>query len=62
MKNGSHDTIHTFKNYFVTVFSVSAKISSIQTNPNGDKQLKPNVDRERESDVYFFFLGLEIGS
>ena len=22
IKNGSHDTIHTFKNYFVTVFSV----------------------------------------
>ena len=32
IKNGSHDTIHTFKNYFATVFSVSAKISSIQTN------------------------------
>ena len=32
IKNGSHDTIHTFKNYFATVFSVSAKISSIQTD------------------------------
>ena len=32
IKNGSHGTIHTFKNYFATVFSVSAKISSIQTN------------------------------
>ena len=31
VKNGSHDTIHTFKNYFVTVFSVFSfnKISSI---------------------------------
>ena len=29
IKNGSHDTIHTFKNYFITVFSISVKISSI---------------------------------
>ena len=38
IKNGFHDTIHTFKNYFATVFSIfnfqfSAKISSIQTEP-----------------------------
>ena len=40
IKNGSHGTIHTFKNYFATVlsvfsfqFSVSATISSIQTDP-----------------------------
>ena len=40
IKNGSHGTIHTFKNYFVTVlsvfsfqFSVSATINSIQTDP-----------------------------
>ena len=32
IKNGSHGTIYTFKNYFVTVFSVSAKISCIQTD------------------------------
>ena len=32
-KTGSHDTIHTFKNYFVTVFSVFSKISGIQTHP-----------------------------
>ena len=25
IKNGSHDTIHTFKNYFATVFSVVSK-------------------------------------
>ena len=30
-KNGSHSTIHIFKNYFVTVFSVFNKISCIQT-------------------------------
>ena len=34
-KNGSHNTIYTFKNYFATVFSVLAKISSIQTHPIG---------------------------
>ena len=28
IKNEFHDTIHTFKNYFVTVFLVSTKISS----------------------------------
>ena len=31
IKNEFYDTIHTFKNYFVTVFLVSTKISSIQT-------------------------------
>ena len=36
MKNGFHDTINIFKNYFVTMFSVFSfsKISSIQTDPN----------------------------
>ena len=33
IKNGSHDTIHTFKNYFATVFSVFNKISDIQMDP-----------------------------
>ena len=38
IKNGSHNTIYTFKYYFATVFSVfsfqfSATISSIQTHP-----------------------------
>ena len=27
IKNGSHSTIHTFKNYFATIFSVFSKIS-----------------------------------
>ena len=30
--HGSHATIHTFKNYFVIVFSVFSKISCIQMN------------------------------
>ena len=33
IKNGFYSTIYIFKNYFVTVFSVSAKISCIQTDP-----------------------------
>ena len=38
IKNGSHDTLYTFKNYFATMFSVfsfqfSATISSIQIHP-----------------------------
>ena len=32
IKDGSHCTIHTFKNYFATVFSIFSKISSIQTD------------------------------
>ena len=33
IKNRSHGTIHTFKNYFTTVFSVFNKISCIQMDP-----------------------------
>ena len=32
IKNGSHGTIHTFKNYFAIVFSVFSKISYIKTD------------------------------
>ena len=34
IKNGSHDTIYTFKNYFVTVFSVFS-FNNNKINPNG---------------------------
>ena len=34
IKNGSHDTIYTFKNYFVTVVSVFS-FSNNKFNPNG---------------------------
>ena len=35
IKNGSHDTIHRFKNYFATVFSVSVfSFSKNKFNPN----------------------------
>ena len=33
IKNGSHGIIHTFENYFATVFSIFSKISGIQTHP-----------------------------
>ena len=36
IKNGSHDTIYTFKNYFATVFSASIfSFSKNKLNPNG---------------------------
>ena len=34
IKNESHDTIHTFKNYFTTVFSVFS-FNNNMFNPNG---------------------------
>ena len=34
IKNGFYSTIHILKNYFVTIFSILTKISSIQTDPN----------------------------
>jgi len=44
-KNGSHGTIHVFKNYFATVFSAISfqfsGISNIQTDPKRYKILKP---------------------
>ena len=38
IKNGSHGTIHIFKNYFTTMFSVFSfsKINSIQMDPKKD--------------------------
>ena len=33
IKNGSHGIIHTFKNYFATMFSIFSKISDIQMDP-----------------------------
>ena len=32
IKNGTHGIIHTFKNYFATVFSVFSKINRMQTH------------------------------
>ena len=33
LKNRSHSTIHTFKIYFATVFSIFSQINCIQTSP-----------------------------
>ena len=41
IKNGSHDTIHTFKNYFVTVFSVF----SFSNNKHSLKKKKKNGEK-----------------
>ena len=40
-KKKSYNTIHTFKNYFVTVFSVFSKINSIQTHPKCQQMKNP---------------------
>ena len=42
IKNESHDTIHTFKNYFVTVFLVFS-FSNNKFNPNGPYKLDANA-------------------
>ena len=41
IKNGSHNTIYTFKNYFTTVFSVSVfNFSKNKLNPNTPRNAK----------------------
>ena len=40
LKNESYGTIHTFKKYFATMFSVSVKISSIQTDTQCQNSLR----------------------
>ena len=47
IKNWSHGIIHTFKNYFAIMFSVSAKISSIQMNPTSNKNIYKEFERFR---------------
>ena len=46
IKNRSHSTIYTFKNYFATVFSISVKIGCIQTNP-----VKTILGEREKSDI-----------
>ena len=43
IKNESHCTIHTFINYFVTLFSIFSKISGIQTDPMCANHYVPRV-------------------
>ena len=56
IKNGSHNTIYTFKYYFATVFSVFsfqflATISSIQTHPIC-KLLSSKKEKEKNTKIY----------
>ena len=59
IKNGSHGTIHTFKNYFVTVFSVLVfSFSKNKLNPNVSQIY--NKTREKDNakivtDLYIKF-------
>ena len=39
IKNLSHGTIHIFKNYFATMFSIFSKISYIQTDPKSSPKI-----------------------
>ena len=48
-KNAYHGTIHSFKNYFATVFSVFSKISCIRTDPTYLENL--TIDY-----IFFIFL------
>ena len=43
IKNGFHGTIHTFKNYFATIFSVFSKISYIQMDTQSSQKKKKNL-------------------
>ena len=53
---GSHDTIHTFKNYFVTVFSVF-NFSKNKFNPNGPIKLNIISRPTLFIGFFFFFFG-----
>ena len=53
IKNGSHNTIYTFENYFATVFSVSVfNFSKNKFNPNTPSILSKRVkmDKAKQSD------------
>ena len=58
IKNGSHNTIYTFKNYFVTMFSVSVfSFSKNKLNPNTPSMcLDPNELVYAFSAFFSFFF------
>ena len=71
IKNGSHDTVHTFKNYFVTVFSVLVfSFSKNKLNPNRPivsdlnvntqelKNMKPDHKNSRTQNSWAFNIFL----
>ena len=49
IKNGYRGTIHSFKNYFATVFSVFSKINCIRTDPTYSENLTTDY-------IFFIFL------
>ena len=65
IKNGSHNTIYIFKNYFAIVFSISTKINLIlfhysvfnfnknKLNPNEPTEQPTQLEREKKCDLYF---------
>ena len=55
IKNGSHSTIHTVKNDFTTVFSVSAKISLIKTDP-----INSILGLKRTTNIQFLHFAIPI--
>ena len=63
IKNGSHSTIHIFKNYFAIIFSVFSfsKICSIQTDLNYDVSNIYNLHKSLffTPSVPFFFVLIE---
>ena len=57
IKNGSHNTIYTFKNYFATVFSVSVfSFSKNKFNPNTPQMQLHHVINLISSTQKFTFL------
>ena len=73
IKNGSHNTIHTFKNYFATVFSIFSKISCIQTDPHllskSDREVKkktPNafvhLIKVWKKDIFKSWINISVSS
>ena len=53
IKNGSHDTIYTFKNYFTTVISaISFQFQQNKFYPNRPKEVKPS--HVLEVHAYYF--------
>ena len=53
IKNGSHGTIHIFKNYFATMFSIFSKICGIQMDPKWHflKKIQNLVGLEEQNQI-----------
>ena len=62
IKNRSHGTIHTFKNYFATVFSIFnfSKINFIQTDPFW-LGFGMGINYYPSAEIIELYLGLSLG-